>query len=384
MSEVVGSINDRSFAQANDVLNSSFKFCLLDNADAAYLVALLDDLIYECLTVIDNECSLVQQFYMNLVYHAQRKETKKTFSTLNDMLAPSYAHVVGCDMWLYAVRKYVRIYRAYWTSFLDAVMEQLPSLRSQLDAQLDRPLDDRGPVQLTVLGVTDSLNYYRAYSIINTLSFCIPRIQDVDRRISVPFLRRVGTLARNFSREPEIFMDHYQHGYEGVTIALSKYDSEFGSFASQVNMWVNNRMIHSIKQTHSFIRIPDRMYKMRVLVDRARKRNPNITLEEVAQAESVDVRTLELAVSLHDRQNIATLIDDLDDEPEAYTDLTLEQDKEAVDLSQQLDFYTSELTQQERLLLYLFYDYESIDTSALANDPDVLRESFRQLSAVLG
>lgn len=381
-----GTVNDRSFAQANTILNDSFQFCLLDNADAAYLVSLMDDLIYECLSALDGECSLVQQFYLNLAYHAHRKETKKTFSTVHDAYTGYYAHVVGEPNWLYAVRRYVRVYRAYWLSLIDSLNEQVPLIQQQLQNQSCVCFDDRKPISISLYGVSSSISYFRAYGLINVLQSCWPRIKDIERRITVPFLRRVGTLARNFTREPEVFLEHYQHGFEGVLIALSKYDSEYGSFASQVNMWVNNRMIHSIKQSNSFIRIPDRMYKLRVLVDKHRKKNPNATLREIAAAESVDLKALESAIALHDRQNIASLIDDIDDdEPEAYTDLSLEQDKESADLSQQLSHYTTELTLPERLILYLFYDYESIDVdSMLIDDTDAVeREAFRQLSFVL-
>lgn len=380
-----GTVKDRAFAQANDLLNSSFNYCLLDNADAAYLVNLMDDLIYSCLHALDEDSTIVREFYMNLVYHANRKGTKKTFSTVNDRFACVYAHTVGMPMWLYAVRRYVRIYRAYWMSLLGTIVEQLPAIVAQLDSQLDRPLDDRSPVSLSSCGVTFEVPYHRAYGLVNVLNANWARIKDVERRISVPFLRRVGTLARNFAREPEVFLEHYQHGFEGVLIALSKYDSEYGSFASQVNMWVNNRMIHSIKQSNSFIRIPDRMYKLRVLVDKHRKKNPNATLQDVADAESVDIKSLESAVALHDRQNVAMLIDDVDDdEPEAYTDLSLEQDKEANDLSQQLHHYMLGLTDTERLILFLFYDYDSIDVGKMLVDKAELeRETFRQLGFVL-
>jgi len=381
-------VNDRSFAQATDTLNESFKFCLLDNADAAYLVNLMDDLIYDSLAVIDAECSLVRSFYLNLVYHAYRKGTKKTFSTVNDVYLCSFVHAIGEPDWLYAVRRYTRVYRAYWLSVLSDLYDQIPQLEFQVSAQSDIPLDDRVPVKLLLFGVSSSVAYHRIWGILNSLKANWPRIKDIERRVSVPFLRRVGTLARSFSREPEVFMDHYQHGYEGVAIALSKYDSEYGSFASQVNMWVNNRMIYSIKQSNSFIRIPDRMYKLRVAVDRRRKKNPNATLDEISMLEGVDIRLVENAVALHDMQNVASLIDDLDeegDEPEAYTDVALEQDRETVDMSQQLAHYTAELTAMERLVLFLFYDYESIPVDKLCIDPEDLEyETFRQLSFVLG
>lgn len=389
MSESLAStnVNDRSFAQATDTLNDSFKFCLLDNADAAYLVNLMDDLIYDSLSVIDCECSLIRSFYLDLVYHAYRKGTKKTFSTVNDAYLCSFAHVIGEPDWLYAVRRYARVYRAYWYSVLSDLYDQIPEIEAQVLSQSDVPLDDRSPISLVLFGVTAYISYHRIWGILNSLKANWFRIKDIERRVSVPFLRRVGTLARSFAREPEIFMDHYQHGYEGVAIALSKYDSEYGSFASQVNMWVNNRMIYSIKQSNSFIRIPDRMYKLRVAVDRRRKKNPNATLEEISILEGVDIRLVENAVALHDMQNVASLIDDLDeegDEPEAYTDVALEQDRETVDMSQQLAHYTAELTAMERLVLFLFYDYESLVVDKMCIDPAALDyETFRQLSFVL-
>lgn len=383
-----GGVNDKSFVQANDILNNSFQFCLLDNADAAYLVNLMDDLIYECLSLIDSECTLIRSFYLNLVYHAYRKGTKKTFSTVNDAFLCSYAHLIGQDNWLYAIRRFARVYRAYWLSALSDLYDQIPELEKELLASSDVPLDDREPVSLSLYGVKSTVPYCRAWGIVNVLRANWSRIKDIERRVAVPFLRRVGTLARSFAREPEIFMDHYQHGFEGVLIALSKYDSEYGSFASQVNMWVNNRMIYSIKQSNSFIRIPDRMYKLRVLVDKRRKRNPNISLDEISSLESVDIRLVENAVALHDMQNVASIIDDIDDdsdEPEAYADVAIEQDREAIDMSQQLTHYTSELTREERLALFLFYDYETTCVDNLLLDSKAVeQETFRQLSFVLG
>lgn len=382
-----GNTKDRSFTQANELLNSSFQYCLLDNADAAYLVNLLDDLVYECLVALDEASDVVQTMYMSLVYHSLRKQTKKTFSTVNDKYASYYAHLTGRPLWLYGVRRYVRIYRAYWVSLLTDFVDSVPSILAQLEEPSSIAVDDRKPVTFTLLGTEFSLPYLRAYGVCSSIMARWPRIKDVERRITVPFLRRVGTLARNFAREPNTFEEHYQHGFEGVLIALSKYDPEQGSFASQVNMWVANRMIHSIKQSNSFIRIPDRMYKLRVLVDKHRKHNPNASLDDIAVSEGVDAKALEAAVVLHDRQNIAPLIDDLDDdEPEAYTDYALEIDREASDVAQQVDFYTRNLTQSERVLLFLVYDYDAAfpPFSEEGARRRVELETFRQLAAVLG
>ena len=54
-------------------------------------------------------------------------------------------------------------------------------------------------------------------------------------------------------------------------------------------------------------------------------------------------------------------------------------------MSQQLTHYTSELTREERLALFLFYDYETTCVDNLLLDSKAVeQETFRQLSFVLG
>lgn len=374
---------DLSFQTANQQLQGSFNCALLSNEDAAFMVVLMDDLLHECMALVDAQCDYIKAAYSSITFHAIRKDTLKTFTTYADkntlrfvsrFVAGPQPELNQGQAWLKEIQKHVRIYRSYWVEIVDRCLEA-----AVLQYRTGKPAQPSAENPYVPVYHEDML-----YGTLNALRLRYRRIKDIEDRLSRPFVRRVATVARNFARDPDLFRVHYQQGYCGVLIAAGRYDPEFGSFASQVNMWVSNQVIGSIKTENTMFKVPDRVYKHRELVEAYRRKNPAVTLEEIAEKENIDLKTLEHSLSLQNMQNVSQILDDLDDdEPASYMDMSHENTKQIESVTEQLDKYSADLTDAERVVLALLFDYDSVAHNRRSEAEDVRREAFRQVYHVV-
>jgi DNA-directed RNA polymerase sigma subunit (sigma70/sigma32) len=225
-----------------------------------------------------------------------------------------------------------------------------------------------------------------AYGVVKEIQQAVKRIERIVRKLTYPYLRKVVTHAQHFSTgNTTTFMENYQNGSVGIRIAIGRHDIGLGAFASTVDRWISNRIMTFIRENGMLVRIPDRAFTHKNIVDRYTSKNPQITLEEIAETEGIKAKLLIESMSMVQSQ---TGYVDLGDEDEStskhshdYIDRSTDPDSLVNAVNTSVREYSILMRPRERVLLSIAYGVE--DTYMVdALDPETRHvERSRQLLA---
>lgn len=371
-------------------MRDSFRYTIQSTYESNYLIETLDDVLYNTLSCLDKTTGIVKTHYAKLVsgYALHPVDGRSSYSSSgsdNVLLFSLYWCQDNVD-WLAVVRKRVKLFRLYWMDFLHELdnacegytdLVSVPSESSNYSEALHRKTEIE-----TLLGVDETI----AFGLVKEIRFAVHRMERIVRKLTYPYLRKVVTHAQHFSSDnPNMFMENYQNGSVGIRIAIGRHDIELGAFASTVDRWISNRIMTFIRENGMLVKVPDRAFTHKNIVDKHMSRNPQATLEDIADQEGINVKLLIESLSMVQSQ---TGYIDLGDEDEStskhsheYIDRSTDPENPATMMATTVNEYSTLLRPRERVLLSIAYGVEdSYMVDAL--DPETKHlERARQLLA---
>lgn len=371
-------------------MRDSFKYVIQSTYESNYLIETLDDVIYKTLVCIDHVSPVIRTRYVKLVSHyafhpVDGRSSYSSTSSDTVLLASMFWCHDNVD-WLTVVRKRVKLFRLYWMDLLHELDNACAEYLDLLD--VDQNSSSYDDASFRMKNIEDMLCLKRdtAYGIVKEIQQAVARIERIVRKLTYPYLRKVVTHARHYSTDnPQMFMENYQNGSVGIRIAIGRHDIELGAFAATVDRWINNRIMTFIRENGMLVKVPDRAFTHKNIVDRYTSRNPQITLEEIASTERINVKLLVESMNMVQAQ---TGYVDLGDEDEStskhshdYIDRSTDPDSPVTAINTTVKEYSALLKPRERVLLSVAYGVEDTYTT-MTMDPETRHtERARQLIA---
>lgn len=360
--------NRSGFAEVKKLMRESFKYTIISNTEAVYLLETLDNVIYSTLATVDKVSPVIRLRYQKLVSHyAFHPVDGRSSYSSTDTDAILLSSLYWCHdnaKWLNVIRSRVKLFRLYWMDLL----HELDNIGSEyLDLVSNNNTTASDPEYIATrkrsIEVALCVDSGTAYGVVREIQQAVKRIERIVRKLTYPYLRKVVTHAQHFSTgNTNTFMENYQNGSVGIRIAIGRHDIALGAFASTVDRWVSNRIMTFIRENGMLVRVPDRAFTHKNIVDRYTSRNPQITLEEIAEAEGIKAKLLIESMSMVQSQ---TGYVDLGDEDEStskhshdYIDRSTDPDSPGNAVNTTVKEYSVLMRPRERVLLSIAYGVE--------------------------
>lgn len=382
--------NRSGFSEMAKLMRESFKYTIQSTYESNYLLETLDDVIYRTLECIDHVSPVIRSRYTKLVshyaFHTVDGRSSYSSTSADTILLSSLFWCHDNKRWLDVVRLRVKLFRLYWMDLLHELDNMCSGYIELVSVPPNSSGYDDARCKMQLIESTLYASSDVAYGIVKEIQQAVARIERIVRKLTYPYLRKVVTYARHYSADnPNMFMENYQNGSVGIRIAIGRHDVELGAFAATVDRWINNRIMTFIRDNGMLVKVPDRAFTHKNLVDKHTSRNPQITLEEIADEEGINVKLL--IESMNQVQSQTGYVD-LGDEDEAtskhshdYIDRSTDPDSPVTAINTTVKEYSALLKPRERVLLSIAYGVE--DTYMVdALDPEVKHlERARQLLA---
>jgi DNA-directed RNA polymerase sigma subunit (sigma70/sigma32) len=360
---------DRSNAQ----LYGAFQYPTLRNEDAVLLVGLIDDCVYNALSVLDLHTDWVRTQYAKFAAGSVFKQLRKSYSSVGDHLLYTMLPVLGGPDWLTRIRSEVKLHRGHWIKALNAFINQYGEYQQLCLAEDSASKRKAEAIELELDASENSL-----YGVIAEVRHQLNRISGIIERMVRPYLRKIVSLARMFANEPWAFFENYQNGYHGIMLAIGRYDTNLGAYAFVADLWIRSYMVNGISVASNTIKMPSRVWKHRTLLER----NSHMDVDQIAKREGIDPKLLQDSAHLLEIRNAMPIIEESDENAESledYHDRRQERESEVAQVRQQIETYSRKLSSQDRLILSIAFD---VDLHNDPLDPGVAqREAARQLYA---
>lgn len=374
------------FIDVTKTMRDSFKYTICSNEESVFLINTLDDLMYNALKIINNVCNLAKHRYMQIVqsYAFHPVDGRASYSASgNDSLLLS--SVLWCDSqsWLDVVRHRVNLFRLYW---MDAFHDWDNLSKTYMELiDVDQSSDDYITAIMQRQAIESALmcNPDTIYGVIREIQQVVVRMERIVRKLTYPYLRKVVTHAKHHGMEKaDKFFENFQNGSSGIRIAIGRHDCNRGAFASTVDRWINNRIMTFIRDNGMLVKVPDRAFTHKNIVEKYMSRNPHISLDEIAEREGINAKLLTESMMQVQSQ---TAYVDLQDEDEStskhshdYIDRATDPDSSENTVNQMIQEYAGLLKPRERVLLSIAYGIESPVSDKLPESV-VRQERIRQL-----
>lgn len=381
------------FSEITKLMRMCFRYPVISNEEAVYLLDLLDTIIYETLVVLDRCSSCVRMRYAEIVRnyafhpvdkrssHASRGPDTILLGSvfwLSDPEAKSSVHYMD------VIRNQVHLFRLFWLDFLCDVGNKTHRYRMLAGTDYGREEAKQEEAELTKLfGVRGDCLYGMSCAV----ALAVQRNTRIIDKLTYPYLRKVVTHAKHYGiTNHQMFKENFQNGSTGIRIAIGRHDSELGAFASSVDRWIRNRIMTFIRANGMLIPIPDKAFTIKNIVDRALSKNPSLTLEDIAEAENLKYSHVVEAINMVEAQSGSYI--DLADEDEAtskhnnsYIDRSTDSESVENQVHEQINDYATVLNIHDRALLTVVYGVAGIYTPPKIHKSVVIRERARQLLA---
>lgn len=369
-------------------MRDSFRYTIVSNEEANYLLTTLDDILYSALAFLDNLSPIVKAKYsgivLNYAFHPVDGRSSHSSKASDSILLCSLFWIHDDPKWLDIVRHRVSLFRLYWMDFLHDIdnkcseYQALVDVDSESDAYLEA-LQKRSDIE-SWLGVGSDT----AYGIVSEIGNVVKRMVRIVRKLTYPYLRKVVTHAKHYGLDnPSTFMENFQNGSVGIRIAIGRHDCALGAFASTVDRWINNRIMTFIRDNGMLVRVPDRAFTHKNIVDKHLSRDPLLSLEDIAEKEGIKYKLL--VESMTQVQSQTGYID-LQDEDEStskhsheYIDRSTDPDSPDNTVKGMIQEYASLLRPRERVLLSIVYGVEDAYATHAIDDDVKRSERARQV-----
>lgn len=378
------------FSDVTKLMRDSFKYTIIADTEAKFLINLLDDILYKTLSLLDGISDSMRLRYQSIVrnymFHPVDGRSSHSSKHPDSVLIGSLCWVHADTDWLRVVRERVSLFRIYWMDLIHELDnyggQYLDTFCVDVEAEeYVAALSKRAELEKK-LGVSSE----NAYGMAMELSNSVRRIAKIVRKLTYPYLRKVVTHAKHYGMDnPTTFMENYQNGSAGIRIAIGRHDCDLGAFASAVDRWINNRIMTFIRDNGMLVRVPDRAFTHKNIVDRHMSSNPLITLEEIAEQEGIKPKLLIESMMMVQSQ---TGYVDLQDEDEStskhsheYIDRSTDPDTVENTVNTTVQEYAGLLKPRERVLLALAYNIDDIRAASHLRCDVKRREQMRQVLA---
>lgn len=358
-----------SYDRSNAQLYGAFKYPILKNDDAVFLVGLIDDCVYRALKTLDDCTDFVRRQYAKVTVDALYKGTRKSFSSVDDHNLFAALPTLTDENWLDVVRNELIMYRGHWIHILSSFLKRYENYLVVAIDESERRKSEAMEAELDAS--SNSL-----YGAVAEVKHLMNRVSGILERMVRPYLRKIVSLAKTYARDPDVFFENYQNGYHGVLTAIGRYDMRIGAYAFIVEQQLRSRMVSGMS---SLISMPDRLWKHKRLIDK----NPNLEIEAIAKKEGIDVSLLQDSMHLLEVRNAMPLIEESDenaDELECYHDAQADQEHDLALVKQQLAVYSKNIKQRDRLILSIAFDVDMFEGITVSQD-ELDKEAVRQLYA---
>jgi DNA-directed RNA polymerase sigma subunit (sigma70/sigma32) len=375
------------FSDVTKMMRGSFKYTICSNEESVFLITSLDDLIYNALKTIHRVSPLIRRKYMDLVrnYAFHPVDGRASYSSKgNDsILLASIFWCQNSEDWLDTVRFRVSLFRLYWMDILHELDNASNQYHELLDVDPESDAYITASIKKAEIEKTLMCNSDTVFGVINEIQHAVKRMGHIVRKLTYPYLRKVVTHAKHHGMDKaDKFFENYQNGSAGIRIAIGRHDCNLGAFASTVDRWINNRIMTYIRDNGMLVKVPDRAFTHKNIVEKHMSRNPHISLDEIAEKEGIKPKLLTESMMLVQSQ---TAYVDLQDEDEStskhshdYIDRATDPDSSENTVNQMVQEYAGLLKPREQVLLAVAYGIEAPASKHI--DIDTLRaERVRQL-----
>lgn len=369
-------------------MRDSFRYTIVSNEEANYLLTTLDDIVYSALVYLDSISPIVKKKYasivLNYAFHPVDGRSSHSSKASDSILLCSLFWINDNKDWLNIVRHRVSLFRLYWMDFIHEIdnkcseYHKLVGLDENDDHYLES-LQKRSEIE-SWLEVDSDL----AYGVIAEITATVKRMVRIVRKLTYPYLRKVVAHAKHYGLDnPATFMENFQNGSVGIRIAIGRHDCSLGAFASTVDRWINNRIMTFIRDNGMLVKVPDRAFTHKNIVDKNLSRNPLLSLEEIAAKEGIKYKLL--VESMTQVQSQTGYID-LQDEDEStskhsheYIDRSTDPDSPDNTVKSMIQEYAGLLRPRERVLLSIVYGVEDAYATHMLDEETKQRERARQV-----
>ncbi len=373
------------FIHADKMLRGVHQYPLLKHDDAVFLTNQLDDCVHACVSVVTLHSNWFKDAYVNVVEtYAMNPADRNSYSAHSDDAV--LMHTLFCldeTDWLTIVRERVSLFRLHW---IKSIHELSSIIKTYVDDTLVSSDDvdyiharERCSQVEQILGVSSEV----MFGLANEITYYQKRIDKITNKMTCPYLRRIAVLAKKYtSGNPDIFLDNFQSGVEGIHIAIGRYHVNMGSFAGIVDTWAINKIIAWVRKASNFVKVPDRVWAHKKLYEKQSSKTPLASSEDIAEAIGVPESTMLSSLKLADMQGTAQILDESETDDfgrgnESYVDTTF-MDSDTVNTF--MLEYGHVLTPEDRVILTLVFGCDT-DGMSFGNAEEIERETLRQLLA---
>lgn len=352
-----------SYAYTDKTLNAASKYPILKHEDAVFLIDELDAIIKSCIMFCNqftpwfsNEFACVVSRYMF------SPSSRNVFcGKQDDRVLVAAAHWLGePNGFEHILSDNVGLFRLFWLQGINRLASCLEGCDAYINTDMESDSYFEAREKISALETRTGISQDVIYGVYNELMYYVKRISRIQDKLTMPYLRRVAALAKSRARggKYEACLDNYQSGVTGLTQAIGRYDTTLGSYASLVDLWVNNRMLTWIRKSANPIRIPDRAHKHKRDYEKLFKSNPHLTVEDAADMLGIAPKVLAESLSLVDMQGTSQLIDEssTDDFGAGAEDYISPENPESDSVNSFLREYGSVLGERDKATLLLLYD----------------------------
>lgn len=365
------------YRYTDDLLNSMARYPTLPHADAVFLINLLDEILRNCITYVSQFTNFFMEALEDITVKYMFSRTKRDiFCGISDDILPCAMHCLcmspDTEQWLATIK----LHRLYWLLALSRLRDLVKEYQelSYIDSESPKFIEARE--RMAEIAVTTGIDEDVMYGVVNEINYYGNRVQKIQNKLTMPYLRKVAAFAkmRAGRGKYEACLDNYQSGVPGIFQAIGRYNTELGSYASLVEMWVNNRMLIGIRTLGNPIRVPDRAYKHKRMYDALLRASPSTTLEEAAAEIGVDEKTLAESLHFVDMQGTSQLIDEstTEDFGEGNEDYIVEDEAEDETVNSIVQEFEHVLNDSDRALIHLLFgcnvEFKNVDQSALRRE----------------
>ena len=380
------------FSDVAKLMRDSFRYTICSNEESNHLITTLDDVIYSTIITLDKVCPVVRNRYMKLVqhytFHPVDGWSSYSSKGTDTILLSSLFWTHNNEQWLATVRNRVSLFRLYWMDLIHDLNNVSEPYLDLVDTDIDAEdyievCEAKIKIETYLCASSDT-----AYGIVCELKQAVKRMERIVRKLTYPYLRKVVTHARRFSNDnTNAFMENYQNGSVGIRIAIGRHDCQLGAFASTVDRWINNRIMTFIRDNGMLVKVPDRAFTHKNIVDKHLSRNPLMTLEEIADKEGIKSKLLIESMNMVQSQtgyiDLGTEDESTSKHSHEYIDRSTDPDCQENTVKENVREYTTLLKPRERVLLSIAFGIEDTYMTEEPIDPYIKKhEQARQLLAL--